>query len=172
MDHLARIDFTGRMFSTTLRTASVATAIGAATTGGVYFAFSSFVMTGLRRLPHRDGIVAMQAINRAAPSPLFMLAMFGTAAASVAVGIAALRRHDGAASTMLATGCGLYVASVVTTMAFHIPRNEALATLDPSGATASAAWHRFAGEWTAGNHVRTVLALGGAAAMIASLQAG
>lgn len=57
--------------------------LGATTMGGVYFAFSTFVMQGLRKLPADDGIAAMNAINRAASTSLFMTALFGTAAVSV-----------------------------------------------------------------------------------------
>ncbi len=55
------------------RLAAVA-AVGAATIGGVFFAFSTFVMRALRDLEPRQGLTAMQAINRAAPNPLFMTA--------------------------------------------------------------------------------------------------
>src|SRR4029079_11289405 len=69
-----------------------ATAVGAGAAGGVFFAFSTFVMPALDRLTPSQSIAAMQAINKAAPNPLFMLLLFGTAAASVGVGIAAVRR--------------------------------------------------------------------------------
>jgi uncharacterized membrane protein len=58
---------------------TLAAAVGAGITAGVYFAFSTFIMTGLRRLSHAQSIAAMNAINKAAPNPLFMLALFGTA---------------------------------------------------------------------------------------------
>lgn len=114
----------------------------------------------------------MQAINRAAPSPLFTLALFGTAAASIGVGIVALRRRSGTSTTLLAAGCGLYLASVITTMVFHIPRNNTLDRLDPTSFGAATAWHRYVSEWTIGNHVRTLLALGAAVPMILSLNEG
>ena len=41
-------------------------ALGCAMMAGVFFAFSSFVMPALRRLPATQGIAAMQAINVAA----------------------------------------------------------------------------------------------------------
>ena len=62
------------------RTALTATAvIGAASVGGAFAAFSTFVMPALDRLRPVDSIVAMQAINRAPPTPLFMIPLFGTA---------------------------------------------------------------------------------------------
>ena len=44
----------------------------AAIAGGTFFAFSNFVMPALSTLATSNGISAMQAINRAAPSPLFV----------------------------------------------------------------------------------------------------
>jgi uncharacterized membrane protein len=57
------------------------TALGCGIVGGVFFAFSSFVMTALGRLPAVEGMAAMRSINRVAVTPLFMAALFGTAAA-------------------------------------------------------------------------------------------
>ena len=62
-------------------------AVGSGLVAGVFFAFSSFVMPALRRLPDEQGISAMQSINKAAPTPVFMSALFGSAAVSLAVGI-------------------------------------------------------------------------------------
>ena len=56
-------------------------ALGCALMAGAFFAFSSFVMPALRRLPATQGIAAMQSINVLAVTPIFMTALFGTAAA-------------------------------------------------------------------------------------------
>ena len=69
----------------------VATAIACATMGGVFFAFSSFVMQALKRLPPAQGIAAMQSINIVAVTPVFMTALFGTAVACLVVAV--VRRH-------------------------------------------------------------------------------
>ena len=60
-------------------TLTVVTAVACGLVGGVFFAFSTFVMRGLRDAPPEAGLRAMQSINRAAPTPLFMLAFIGTA---------------------------------------------------------------------------------------------
>ena len=49
--------------STAVAALVIVTAVGAACTGGVLFAFSSFVMPALRRLPPAQGVAAMQSIN-------------------------------------------------------------------------------------------------------------
>ena len=69
----------------------VCTAIACAAMGGVFFAFSSFVMRALARMPPAQGIAAMQSIDIVAVTPVFMTALFGTAAACVVVG--GRRRH-------------------------------------------------------------------------------
>jgi SulP family sulfate permease len=52
-----------------------ATALGCGIVGGVFFAFSSFVMTALGRLPAAEGMAAMRSINRVAVTPPFMAAL-------------------------------------------------------------------------------------------------
>ena len=73
------------------RLLSVVCAVGAGVVAGVFFAFSTFVMQGLRRVPASIGVAAMQGINLAAPTPLFMAALLGTG-----VGCAALFRMKAA----------------------------------------------------------------------------
>ena len=69
---------------------TVAAALGCGVNAGVFFAFSSFVMKALGRLQPAQGIAAMQSINRVAVTPVFMTALFGTAAACVAAAVWAL----------------------------------------------------------------------------------
>ena len=72
-------------------------ATGSATVGGVFYAFSTFVMPGLRALPPAEGAAAMQKINVAAVRPGLMIALFGTAAVCVAVGVGAATAGPAAA---------------------------------------------------------------------------
>ena len=159
------------MISRNLRILIVATAIGAATTGGVFFAFSTFVMKALKRLSDSEGLAAMQSINRAAPSPLFMVALFGTAASAVGLGVVALQRREDPYSTYLLIGAGLYLAGVVLTIAYHIPRNNALDLVDPTSSGAAGTWHHYVTNWTIWNHVRTLTSIAGAAALVLALNA-
>jgi uncharacterized membrane protein len=133
-----------------------ATAVGAGAAGGVFFAFSTFVMPALDRLTPSQSIAAMQAINKAAPNPLFMLLLFGTAAASVGVGIAAVRRWGEPGSALQVLAAALYLVAIVVTAVYHVPHNDALATLDPNVADAGRRWSAFSAGWTAWNHVRTI----------------
>jgi uncharacterized membrane protein len=145
---------------------------GAAVVGGVFFAFSTFVMQALRRLPPAQGLAAMQSVNRAAPAPLFMLALFGTALTCVALGVAALRETGEPAAVHRLVGSALYLVAVVLTIVYHIPRNNALDTVDPTGADAAQRWRAYLPGWTAWNHVRTIASLAGATALILAIRVG
>lgn len=152
------------------RALTLVVAVGAATAGGVFFAFSTFVMTGLRALPGTQGLAAMQAINKAAPSPAFMAVLFGTALACVGLGISALTRLDELASLYQLVGSVAYLAGIVLTIAYHVPHNDALALVNPTNAAAADAWRHYASSWTLWNHVRTVTSLGAAVAFLLALR--
>jgi uncharacterized membrane protein len=149
---------------------TVIAALGAGVSGGVFFAFSTFVMKALGRLPAAEGISAMNAINKAAPAPLFMLALFGTAAVAVAASALALRHLGQPWAVYVLAGTALYLVCIVLTAVYHVPRNNALALVDPAGPGAKAAWARYRSSWTAWNHVRTVTALAASAAFILALR--
>ena len=55
-----------------LRVVVILAALGSGLMGGAFYAFSSFVMAGLKRLPEHDGAAAMQSINLRALRPPFM----------------------------------------------------------------------------------------------------
>lgn len=138
-----------------LRAVVVGTALGCGLVAGAFFAFSSFVMPALNRLPAGRAVAAMQSINRLAVTPLFMAAVFGTALACLAVaGWAGFGWHAPAARWVLA-GCIVYViGAIIVTIAANVPLNDALAAADPQGPGAAGDWARYARAWTAWNHVR------------------
>jgi uncharacterized membrane protein len=61
--------------------------LGCGVIGGVFFAFSAFVMKALARLSPAHGIAAMQSINIVVINPLFFAVFFGTAAGCVFLAI-------------------------------------------------------------------------------------
>jgi uncharacterized membrane protein len=153
------------------RALTIIAAVGAGVSAGVFFAFSTFVMKALGRLPTAQAISAMNAINKAAPTPLFMLALFGTAAVCIGLSVVALRHLDQRWAVYLLAASALYLACVVLTIIYHVPRNDALALVDPSSPGAAHAWARYLQPWTAWNHVRTITALAGTTAFILALRA-
>lgn len=133
-----------------------AAALGGGVMAGTFFVFSTSVMSALAKLPPAQGIAAMQAINLAVVNPLFMLALFGTAIACVVLIVAALLGWGDLRTGWILAGSILYLAGgIVVTVAFNIPRNDALAKLAPDSPVGAASWTRYVTEWTAWNHVRT-----------------
>jgi uncharacterized membrane protein len=143
--------------------AAVATGLMA----GVFFAFSNFVMQGLSRLPPREGILAMQAINLRAPRSLFGALFLVTSLASAVLVILAIFRGNAAGGALAIAGGVFYVAGAfVVTMICNVPRNDALAKADPETDAAKALWSNYIRAWTAWNHVRTVASLAGMTAFL------
>lgn len=158
------------MSETTLRWLTIGSGSGAALVGGVLFAFSTFIMKALDSLPAPEGIAAMQAINRAAPNPLFMAALFGTLLAFIALAVVTVRQ-DGSA-TLPVVACLLYAVTIILTVAYHVPRNDALAAIDAHAAGSADFWRDYVGSWTAWNSVRAATALAAAVTVLASLRSG
>jgi uncharacterized membrane protein len=148
---------------------TVGGAVGAGTIGGVFFAFSGFVMPALRRLPAAQGISAMQSINRTAVAPPLMLVLFGTALISgITIAWAVRSWHQPSAPWMLAGGLA-YLAAVVTTVAANVPLNNALAGVTPAAPGAPGDWLSFLARWTLWNHLRGAAALAATVAFILAL---
>ena len=157
--------------STFARTMTVICAVGTGMAAGAFFVFSTFVMSGLKRLPPARGAEAMQAINKEAPTPLFMLLLFGTGAACVVLGIYSALHLDESASVYQLIGSALYVVgAIVVTGAYHIPRNNKLDGLDANSAEGMAYWAVYLKEWVRMNHVRTIAPLAAAVLLTVSLR--
>jgi uncharacterized membrane protein len=142
----------------------LASTAGSGVSAGVFFAFSTFVMRALRELPAAEGAAAMQAINRAAPNPLFMLALFGTAVTGAVVGVSGLRDTSAPGAVYAVVGAGLYLVPVVLTVVYHVPYNNRLDALDASAVETAGFWATYAARWTSFNHLRWLGAAGAMAA--------
>jgi uncharacterized membrane protein len=161
------------MIDTYTRGLTVTAAIGAGLAGGVYLAFSTFVMPGLRKLPHSQAISSMNAINKAAPSnPLLMLVLFGTGIVCVLLMISGFQHRGDPAAVWQIVGAALYLISVLILVGYHVPHNDQLMKVDPNGAGAGTTWSHFYSAWMAWNHVRTLTAAGGAVSLVLALRAG
>jgi uncharacterized membrane protein len=145
-------------------------ALGCGLVAGVFFAFSAFVMKALARLPPGEGISAMQSINVVVLNPWFMTAFFGTAAACVLASISSLLRwHEPGAAYAFASGVLYLVGTLLVTIVFNVPRNEALAVLAPTDPNGASLWAGYVASWTAWNHVRTAASLAAAASFSIAL---
>jgi uncharacterized membrane protein len=158
----------GVLFALTL-----ATAIAAGLVGGVFFAFSNFVMKGLGRLRPSEGVAAMQSINITVINPLFMTALFGTGLASlVLIGWGLADLDEPYAGWLIAAGAIYFIGEIATTMGYNVPRNNALARVEPESEEAARVWRTYLVEWTRANHVRTVAGLAACGLLAVALQAG
>jgi uncharacterized membrane protein len=159
--------------SSALLALTIATALGCGAAGGALFAFSSFVMPALDRLPPAQSIAAMQSINVLAVTPVFMTALFGTALLCVALVAIALAGLDEPYAGYLLAGALVYlIGTPGLTMAYNVPRNNALDRLDPQSPEADAHWARYTREWTGANHVRAAAGIVASGLLIGAVHVG
>jgi len=150
-----------------LHLATLLCALGCGLIAGAFFAFSTFVMKALGNLPPPQGIAAMQSINVVVINPWFMSAFLGTGLMCVIVFIASLLRWQNSVTPYLLAGSVLYlVGTVLVTMVFNVPRNDALAAVAPATPEAATLWVSYLSTWTAWNHLRTIAALTASALFI------
>jgi uncharacterized membrane protein len=149
---------------------TLATALGCGLVAGVFFAFSTFVMPALRRLPPEHGIATMQSINKLAVTPAFMTALFGTAVACLGlVAWVVISWGERPAALVLVGGALYLVGTIGVTMARNVPLNDRLATLHLQGADAAGRWDEYVTKWTVWNHLRTAASLAAAATLTIAL---
>jgi uncharacterized membrane protein len=144
------------MSSTFVNAMILISALGSALVAGVFFAFSTFIMKALGRLQPEQGIAAMQSINVTVLNPWFFAVFFGTGAGCIFLAIFALLNWSGPVAIHLAVGSMLYVVgSIVVTMVFNVPLNNALARADANHPDSVSLWRHYLHRWTFWNHVRT-----------------
>jgi uncharacterized membrane protein len=145
-------------------------ALGCGLIGGVFFAFSTFVMRALAALPPPQGIAAMKSINVAVISPMFLGPFLGTAVGCGILFVSTLLTWQKPGATCVLVGSALYLSGTfLVTFVFNVPRNNALATLDPASAESARFWAEYVAGWTLWNHVRTVAAIAAAILLMIAL---
>lgn len=145
-------------------------ALGCGLVAGIFFAFSSFVMSALGRLPPPAGITAMQSINITVINPSFMIVFMGTAVACLALTIAVLFKWSQPGAVYVLLGSLLYLLGTFgVTIAGNVPLNDALAIAKPDSPEGAALWSKYLISWTIWNHIRTAAALAAAALLTIAL---
>ena len=138
-------------------------ALGCGLIAGVFFAFSSFVMSALARLDPPQGIAAMQAINITVINPWFMGVFMGTAIGCLFLTVFSLLKWHQPGNPALLVGSLLYlVVTFGVTILFNVPLNDALARVDPGSVEGAKLWAGYLSDWTMWNHIRTVGAIAAA----------
>jgi len=150
-----------------------AAVLGSGLVGGIFFAFSTFIMRALGQLSGNQGIAAMNAINVTVINPWFLIAFFGTGVVCLATAFLAFGNTVGALRAYLLTGCTLYLLGcLLVTIAFNVPLNNLLASTNPDSSGAETLWQRYLSRWTFWNHVRTAASLAAAAFFALALSSG
>ena len=140
------------------------TLLGSALVGGVFFAFSSFVMKALAGLPSSRGIAAMQSINIVVINPSFLGAFMGTTVLSLMMAGLAFARWDHPTAELFLGGSIFYfLGTFLVTMFGNVPLNDQLAAVSDTDPAAIELWEHYLDRWTMWNHIRT------GAAMLAAL---
>jgi len=134
--------------------------VGASVIGGIFFAFSSFVMPALSKVPSEMGVRSMQRINIDVINWHFLGLFFGSAVPALAAAVLALMTWPPARSAWVVIGAALYIiGTLFVTMVCNVPLNDRLAKLDPSAAEADDVWRMYIQRWTRWNHFRSVAAI-------------
>jgi uncharacterized membrane protein len=147
-------------------------ALGCGLLAGLFFAFSTFIMKALGRLPPAAGIAAMNAINAAILRSLFMPVFLGTTlSAALLAAIALFQWEQPGAAAMFCGGAIHVLGMFACTMFIEVPQNNALQRVDPGSEAALPVWQRYLTRWTAWNHVRTLACTVACALFVAALVA-
>jgi len=126
--------------------------------GGVFLAFSDFIMRSLALTGGHGGVEAMQVINREVFRWVFMALFLGMAAVSVAVAAYGAFGLTGPAGTLImAAGLVYLIGCFGVTVFFNVPMNEALAGMETASNTTRDYWMQtYVPRWTFWNSVRTL----------------
>ena len=132
-------------------------ALGCGIMAGIYFAFSTFIMSSLAKIETNSGIAAMQSINRVILRSPFMPLFWGTSIASLAVIFLAINLLDGTASFLAITAGATYtVGMLLCTVFLNVPLNNKLDAVEPESDQGKEVWEHYLKNWSRWNHIRTV----------------
>lgn len=138
-----------------VRWMAIASLVLVAASHGTFFAFSTFILRALGKLPAIDATRAMQSINASVLDSVFIPTFLG---APIAIAITAvferlLHPTDRQPLAWLVVAFVIYGLGVVAVTGLgNVPLNQRLAV----EAASEDGWARFAASWSVLNHVRTV----------------
>jgi uncharacterized membrane protein len=99
-----------------------------------------------------------------------MTLLFRTAAVCGSLAVRALLSWEDCSAPYFLVGAALYlVGTILLTIVYHVPPNNALANVEPHGAGAEGPWRRYLSGWTSWNHVRAASSLAAAATLTVAL---
>lgn len=146
--------------SSWLSITTIVAIVGCGIVGGIFFAFSNFVMKALARMPSSEGLLAMQTINITVLNTGFLSVFMGTAIVSAIIAAAAMTGWDATSSPYLLGGALAYVLGTwLVTGLGNVPLNNQLAALVPNDAMSDVVWQHYLTRWTRLNTLRTAAAV-------------
>ncbi len=132
-------------------------ALWSAVIGGVFSAFSEFVMSGLQQTQPSGGIEAMQHINRTVIKTQFVAGILLIGPFSILLSLYSLLTFEGVALIPLIMAPLVYLPTVLLiTMFGNVPMNNRLERLDHGSLEAEIYWRQYGRFWTKLNHIRTL----------------
>ncbi|NNE89941.1 MAG: DUF1772 domain-containing protein [Silicimonas sp.] len=143
--------------------------IAYAVVGGVFLAFSDFIMRSLALSV--SGAGTMQVINREVFRWVFMALFLLLAPVSLALAFYGVIVAGGTAGILIAIAGMTYVVGCFgVTICFNVPMNNALADLDGTSDAAKVYWQgTYVPRWTFWNSVRTAACITASGALLAGL---
>jgi uncharacterized membrane protein len=163
----------GRSMNLIITVSVVFALLGSALIGGVFFAFSSFIMKALARVPSTQGIAAMQSINVVVLRPSFLGVFIGTAIISLAIVALSVKGWGAPSAPFFLVGALSYlVGTFLVTGLGNVPLNDQLAAVSATGPGTISVWENYLERWTMLNTIRTVSATAATLAFTIGLMQG
>lgn len=131
--------------------------IAYALVGGVFLAFSDFIMRSLAHTGGVGGVEAMRIVNREVFRWIFMTLFLGLAPVSLVVAGYGIMNLAVPGSVMIAVAGLIYLVGCFgVTIAFNVPMNETLAKLELGSSAIRDYWvGTYLPRWTLWNTVRS-----------------
>ena len=132
-------------------------AVWSAVIGGVFSAFSEFIMSALMRTNPEGGIEAMQQINHTVIKTQFVVGILAIAGVSIAFAVYGNSTFSGGARRAVILAPMIYIPSVfLMTICGNVPMNNKLKSFAYTSSEAKSYWPVYGRVWTRLNHVRTL----------------
>lgn len=126
--------------------------------GGVFLAFSDFIMRSLVHTGGTGGVEAMQVINREVFRWVFMALFIGLAPLSILIAVyGGMVVGKGPGMLIMLAGLTYLIGCFGVTVFFNVPMNETLAGMETSSEATRDYWlQTYVPRWTYWNSVRTI----------------
>lgn len=142
--------------------------IAYALVGGVFLAFSDFIMRALTLPSGTAGVEVMQTINREVFRWVFMTLFLGLAPVSLFITLYGLIGIGGVTGSIIAAaGLIYFIGCFGVTVRFNVPLNEALAKKSLTEGETNSFWsNTYVPRWTFWNSVRGLACTASAVIML------